>query len=275
MSDISNSFDTRTQPIIRFFQDPGLGFYIPLYQRDYSWDVEHIEQLMEDICQGVTALVEKHDDTRFLGTIIVVTEHNKQANIRPQEKEALPTRIDNIIDGQQRISTLAMLATLLYQKLYHLSEQLSQFETFSALQDVFRDRLSELQRVFVIDLGRGTPELMPIVVSALSEDTWTLSGKDSLYKSDVSNYIAKVIRAIHDRSGAFPLISSVSGKRVRGNLQLMKKCIDEVQLAHLPTNSSSDYEFPSAYDILSSIKEEFIWIYDRPELKQIILDTGH
>ena len=274
MSDISNSFDTRTQPIIRFFQEPGLGFYIPLYQRDYSWDVEHIEQLMEDICQGVTALVEKHDDTRFLGTIIVVTEHNKQANIRPQEKEALPTRIDNIIDGQQRISTLAMLATLLYQKLYDLSEQLSQFETFSALQDVFTERLSELKRVFVIDLGRGTPDLKPIVVSASSEDTWTLSGNDSLYRSDVSNYIAKVIRAIHDNSGEFPRISSVSGKRVRGNLQLMKKCIDEVQLAHLPTNSSSDYEFPSAYDILSSIKEEFIWIYDRPELKQIILDTG-
>jgi len=273
MSDISNSFDTRTQPIISFFQEPGLGFYIPLYQRDYSWDKEHIEQLMEDICQGVGTLVEKNDDTRFLGTIIVVAEQNKQRNIRPQDKEALPTRIDNIIDGQQRISTLALLAALLYQKLFDLRNTLSESGTAEELQDVFRKRLSDLQRIFAIDLERGDPPLKPIVISASAEDMWTLNGNDNLYRSDVSNYVAKVIRAIHEKHEAFPRISSVSGKRVRDNLQLMWKCIDVVESSHLPDSGSSDYEFPSAQDILTSIDEEYIWIFDRPELKQTILDT--
>ena len=37
MQDIAKAFTTTGEPISEFFQRPGVGFYIPLYQREYSW----------------------------------------------------------------------------------------------------------------------------------------------------------------------------------------------------------------------------------------------
>ena len=53
MIDISQAFGTPAEPIGEFYQRPGVGYYIPLYQRDYSWSQENIDQLMEDIVYGV------------------------------------------------------------------------------------------------------------------------------------------------------------------------------------------------------------------------------
>lgn len=123
MVDISQSFGTSSETVSNFFQTPGLAFYIPLYQREYSWDKSNIDQLMEDICQGVISLLdaEKRDTViHFLGTLILVEE--SEQNIHPKDQRALPTRTDNVIDGQQRISTIALLACLLYQRLYQIKK---------------------------------------------------------------------------------------------------------------------------------------------------------
>ncbi|MGD1701248.1 DUF262 domain-containing protein [Dapis sp. BLCC M229] len=101
--DIDKFFSTSSEPVLYIFNQQGLGYYIPLYQRKYSWDTENIEQLMDDICSGVSDLFEDDKSIHFMGTMILVEEHDKINNIKPQEPRALPTRIDNIIDGQQRI----------------------------------------------------------------------------------------------------------------------------------------------------------------------------
>ena len=36
--DIEKSFSTSSEPILYFLNQQGLGYYIPLYQRKYSWD---------------------------------------------------------------------------------------------------------------------------------------------------------------------------------------------------------------------------------------------
>ena len=124
MLDISKAFTTQGEPVCEFFQRPGVGVYIPLYQRDYTWNNENIDQLMEDICHGVEVLAGDDDAIRFLGTVILVKENNPSANIQPRDNRALPTSIENIIDGQQRLSTIALLACLLYQRFADLSKKL-------------------------------------------------------------------------------------------------------------------------------------------------------
>jgi hypothetical protein len=64
---------------------------VPDYQRDYVWQDEHIEQLLDDVKSAF-------DDNRsnyFLGTIVV----NKQSN----------DLIYELIDGQQRLTTIVMV----------------------------------------------------------------------------------------------------------------------------------------------------------------------
>lgn len=74
------------------------GYYlIPIYQRNYAWRAEQIEQLISDI-QG--SVVGGQDDY-FLGNLVVIK--------RGREDEF------EVIDGQQRLTTLYLLLTFLEQ----------------------------------------------------------------------------------------------------------------------------------------------------------------
>lgn len=56
MRDIEKAFNPETKSVHTYYQSPGVGFYIPLYQREYSWDNDNIEQLLDDVAQGVDSL---------------------------------------------------------------------------------------------------------------------------------------------------------------------------------------------------------------------------
>lgn len=109
---IEKSFLTENRSVLDFLNQSGQGLYIPLYQRDYSWDSDNIEQLLEDLTRGIQRIAsgEVSDDNkeiRFLGTIITVVEPNRN-HIYPVEIQAVPSRIEKLIDGQQRVSTIAL-----------------------------------------------------------------------------------------------------------------------------------------------------------------------
>lgn len=271
MTDISTAFTPKSEPIIEFFQRPGVAFYIPLYQRTYSWDEENVKELLEDISQGVKHFLSDDGDIHFFGTVIKVVERNPEANIQPKDVRALPERIDNIIDGQQRISTFALLAAVLYQRLKEVSDQLFQSDAFTELEEVVTKILSQLLAVFAVDLQRGAPPLKPIVIRG-AEDKWTLDGSDTDYRSAVSNYLAGVIRSIHTPETSFPSINAVKAELVRDNLHFMMEYIQEnVEAAHLADREGND--FPRAASIVSCIRQSRIWLYERANLKETV--TGY
>ncbi|HSI84155.1 MAG: DUF262 domain-containing protein [Candidatus Methylacidiphilales bacterium] len=67
----------------------GKTYTVPQYQRDYSWRVEHWEDLWEDL-QAIESSGEDH----YMGSIVLEVRERKQFRI---------------IDGQQRIATLSIL----------------------------------------------------------------------------------------------------------------------------------------------------------------------
>jgi uncharacterized protein with ParB-like and HNH nuclease domain len=122
--EIEKAFLTEGRSVYDFFQRPGVGFYIPLYQREYSWDKDNVDQLIEDIEKGVTAMINDESEIRFLGTIITVVEKDKK-RIQPLDIQALPTAVEKLIDGQQRMSTIAIIGTQLYKHFHLLQKKLS------------------------------------------------------------------------------------------------------------------------------------------------------
>lgn len=266
MQNISTAFDTSGETIEEFFQKPGISFYIPLYQREYSWDKENIEQLIEDITVGVETLLEDDKAIHFMGTVILLRELNPTANIRPIDKKGLPPTIYNIIDGQQRMSTIALLSCILYQRLYELSNKLPKDEIFDEIKQEVRGKLLTLQEMFSVDIKRGKPSRKPVIVRG-SIDSWTFDGDDSNYKSDISSYIASFIRAIHTADNKiikFPKIPT--GHLVGHNLKTLSGGIKEVEKAH----EDEQVNFPSARVIINKINQEYIWSYERTEIKQLI-----
>ncbi|MCP2729890.1 DUF262 domain-containing protein [Limnofasciculus baicalensis] len=268
--DISKAFTTSSDTISDFFQRPGVGYYIPLYQRPYSWDAENIDQLIADISSGVDALLSDKNNIRFLGTVILVKESNPNENIKPQDKKALPTRIDNVIDGQQRISTIALLACLLYQRLYQTREKLPKNSNYNGLREAVDGYLATLLELFSFDLRRGSPSRKPIIIRG-SVDGWTFDGSDdNNYHSEVSSFIASFIRAVTDNS-KFPPIPT--GSLVGKNLRRMNSLLINVEKAY--DSNSDDENFPAAWQILDKIPEVDLWSYERPELVEIVNNSSN
>lgn len=79
-------------------------FVIPIFQRTYSWEISHCEQLWLDVLR-VGAGSEK--DSHFIGSVVYIPE---------QETSAAISRW-LVIDGQQRITTIILLLLNLKDRL--------------------------------------------------------------------------------------------------------------------------------------------------------------
>ena len=78
-------------------------FVIPEYQRPYAWTDEQIETLFEDIWEFATTIGGlKNNGSYFLGSIVSFENENGE---------------QEIIDGQQRITSLFLLLRAIYTKL--------------------------------------------------------------------------------------------------------------------------------------------------------------
>ena len=163
---IENSFLTENLSVLNFLNKSGQGLYIPLYQREYSWDSDNIEQLLEDLSRGIFRIAngEVSDDAkeiRFLGTIITVVEANRN-NIYPVDPQAVPSRIEKLIDGQQRVSTIALMATLLTKRLIEIKNKMKKtHQSTDEVNEICDLWISKLEKIFSFDLGRGKPKLKP------------------------------------------------------------------------------------------------------------------
>ena len=274
--DISRVFTNSSESVGNFFQKPGIGYYIPLYQREYSWDTENIDQFMEDICSGVHDVLDgTSDPIHFMGTLILVTEINAAANIKPLDPRAIPTRVDNVIDGQQRISTITLLSCQLYQKIYELKQKLPNTGDFDGLREASETYLSTLLEIFSVDLKRGNPNRKPIIIRA-SVDQWTFDASDDNYKSEISSYLAYFIRAVNNNS-SFPTITGKSS--IKKNLKRINQFLKDVEQAHINRNSQADgnskVDFPAAWELLEKFSEIDLWSYARPDLVARVRNRGN
>lgn len=76
------------RPVSKIFNDS--KYEVPIYQRNYAWEEPQIEQLIEDIHSA--------ENNYFLGNLIVNQKDN---------------HVYEVIDGQQRLTTLYLLGTYL------------------------------------------------------------------------------------------------------------------------------------------------------------------
>lgn len=84
----------------------GLTYRIPIYQRPYSWEEKAVQRLLDDIFYGYYGGVEDDENNKvssepmFIGNMQLT---NRVANGENQEKSV------DVVDGQQRISTIFVL----------------------------------------------------------------------------------------------------------------------------------------------------------------------
>jgi hypothetical protein len=92
--------DAITQLSIKDLLNGGVDYVIPMYQRNYAWDEGEITQLIQDIIDYLPAKGAAAQNY-YIGTLVVF-----------ERKESKPPLFETI-DGQQRLTTLSLLASYL------------------------------------------------------------------------------------------------------------------------------------------------------------------
>lgn len=101
--------------MLEFIQQAKQQFIIPVYQRTYKWTRLNCKQLLDDIIR----VSNTPNKTHFIGSIVYITDEHYQA-----------TKLKklNIIDGQQRITTISLLLLAMAK---YIEENPNEFETTS------------------------------------------------------------------------------------------------------------------------------------------------
>ena len=220
--------------------------------------------------QGIRELCSLGVDhsTTFLGTIILTSLADRTAAVVKGEDKSQPTAVQVIIDGQQRLSTLAILAIQLTEKLKVLHASLPGKAPYSVLQNHSLDQLDLLQKLFTVKLGRGsTPPAKPKIVRA-KEDRWIYEGPDDRYGSPVGRYIAAYIRT-GDSDAALNTLDPIAGARVRGNVVLIDKWLDAICDAHLP-DTMLHGQFPVGQAIVTDRAQEYVLGFRDRDVARVI-----
>ncbi|WQW60171.1 DUF262 domain-containing protein [Helicobacter pylori] len=89
-----------------FFALTGTIFSIPVYQRNYTWEEENCEKLLQDIVS-----ISQNKKTHFMGSITYILHHiDDEKSLRKLQEFV-------IIDGQQRITTIMLLLKAIETKI--------------------------------------------------------------------------------------------------------------------------------------------------------------
>ena len=271
--DLNNAYNSIGESIHDLFDQIEEGFYVPLYQREYTWEEENINQLFDDIISGVCELVDEEGPhtTTFLGTAILTSLVDKSDTIKPGEDKAQPTAVKLVIDGQQRIATIALISIQITEHLKGLRAQLpddTPRDVLDAFTEHCNDLIEKLRHLHALRLGRGArPPYKPKVIRA-ADDRWTFDGDDSSYCSPVTRYIANYIRT-SDPEVAFSSVDTVDGARVRRNVRLIDQWLLNISISHVPDTLLHD-QFPAGEKVVIDRIQDYILGFSDATIKRTI-----
>ena len=113
-------------------------YHIPAYQRPYAWTIEETNTLFDDLYSFFTS--EKEDENYFLGSIVLIKENtNRKADV---------------IDGQQRLTTLTILFSVLADCLADPKKKASCMKRLQEEGDELAG-IASLPRVFLREWDQG------------------------------------------------------------------------------------------------------------------------
>ena len=271
--DLHKAYNSLGDSIHDLFDRTEEGFFVPMYQREYTWEEDNINQLFDDLVLGIRELSDKDGDnaTTFLGTTILTNLVDKKCTVQKGEDKAQPTAVQLVIDGQQRIATIALLSIGLIERLNTLSASLPKKAPYTVLQNHCADLVKTLPKLYSIKLGRGSnPSNKPKIIRA-KEDRWTYDGDDVAYGSPVARYIATYIRT-NNRKKAFDAVDANFGARVRGNVDLINQWLDAICDAHVASTPLHD-QFPVGEKIVTNRMQEYVFGFKDDALKAVIGKT--
>ena len=206
MSSVGDIFKAEAQSYWESAQSYGgrVGYRIPEYQRAYDWNEDNLKRLLEDCFSGFYGLFQQHSEEpyTFLGTLILVEE-------RAAERDFDGTSLA-IIDGQQRLTSLALLCCCLLEEVLTLWGNIDELQFDSEVKEWFREEV-DLVTGALYECTTGQVKVrtrdvpFPRIVRE-SEDERSTRGPKT-YQSNIASFLEKYSqhydRFVNDSHGPF------------------------------------------------------------------------
>lgn len=180
-------------------------YKIPKYQREYTWGINEWNQLFDDIISN--------EEGYFLGSYICVT------------KSAMGIPELEVIDGQQRFTTISILLAAIYTKLNANRDNLDE-DDISTLINIRKELTYSEEK------GVYKPKLLPQVQNSNLDDYLSL-----LFENNII-------------SGKIKKPNNAGNRRIYKAFKYFNKCIDEYVNENISDNKSET-------TILLELKDKF------------------
>ncbi len=193
------SFSADPSTLRELILQPGQGFYVPVYQRDFTWGDAEINRLFEDLDHGITRAASGQTPSTFLGSVILVSDRN---SVFPKHVDALPTTVLHVVDGQQRLTTLliifAVLSRFLSEEMLFLEAEIAAGSTSSLdawMLNMVGERREELLNAIAITTysGVGGYNMKPRLIRQ-TEDVWGNNATLARYDSDIAWFLMETTK---------------------------------------------------------------------------------
>ncbi len=204
--DLRGVFNSEPKSLFDTVSEAGLCFYLPAYQRPYTWDKKNIGRIFEDAIHGLANTIRNEDAITFIGTILTIHD-TKFETIVPHKKGEVPSKVVLVIDGQQRLTSMLLIMTLLHDylkgyenkignrcaKLKKLSAdeaQTNELNDVEWLLDKINQEVANL-RYFSTDTNSSRDRIYrwyPKLIRAY-KDCWSKTENGAQYDSPIARYL--------------------------------------------------------------------------------------
>ncbi|MFD9592683.1 DUF262 domain-containing protein [Kitasatospora sp. NPDC059973] len=184
-------FDAAPYTVAQYLSETGQGLYIPPYQRAYSWESNKVKRLIADVAHGVEQITKFPESICFIGSVIALRDL-QYSTVDPIHRPMVPAKVMSIIDGQQRMTTLLLLTTVLHEEISLRANRLpknggeARDWCFNQAVDVtvrLTDTFEEDMRY-----GEGGFRFYPRMIRSF-HDVWSRNKGEAQYESPIGYYL--------------------------------------------------------------------------------------
>ena len=225
--------------------DDKIGYYMPAYQRPYSWTERNIKDLFADLDSVYRRLLDNNDAIIFLGSLLTVDDDGSA--IFPKVERHHPNQIKLVIDGQQRLTTLTLLITCLHEQLMlqfmflkkdieNTQHEDKLIRDLEALEELVLESIDDTSKFVLTTTARDNHYKYQPKIIRSQIDCWGKDAVNASYTSPLAHFLMEYQKHVLDSThGLFKLfdekkLDSVEEQVVKGNLKEIRTQLNRVML---------------------------------------------
>lgn len=235
--DVTNVLSTKVLSVRQIFT-ASHGFVVPEYQRTYQWNQANIQQLFDDVIQTIQLFARSSQtdhEIRFLGSIITISherQYSKYGNLQPAVSH-------EIVDGQQRLTTFAIVSMVLNnqlkQSLGYIRENNSVYiGEHDEMVTILQRYVSATESLFVARM-EDSHQRIPFIIRA-EEDSW---------EADKNKYASPVARRMlqyANPSDKIEIGTNTNEMLITKNIAFINEYLIKMMRGDLVSSEEDEYE---------------------------------